>query len=649
MRKKKITESFAAKVCAFFLTVLFLCIAIAGVAVTLVLDQEGFYETSWENLRHSAMSQTVLEKGKEILYLLSSDLEEEATLYCQNTNLQYQVVDQNNKIRAGVPQAKQGAYIYTIYADEDAPLVLRMVAGTEVYRIGVYSREESGFLKDGWSMRLYVDKQLEEQDEFSRIGRWYGIFYTYRYLFLVIAAVAAVCCLLCFLFLLCAAGRRFGLDVVTAGGLYAVPFDLLTGAMICLAGLLLGILDELLPWSNMMEGIGTIVILLLGICMGIGYCLVGAIQGKAGIWWKNMVISRCLMGIRSCCLFAVKAVSALIRGLPDIIQVLIGLTSILIIEGILLLLMGMRTESVAWIWLLEKVLLIPCILYLALVISKLVKGSRSLADGNLNDQISTQYMAGILKEHGENLNCIAEGMNRAVEERLKSERLKTELITNVSHDIKTPLTSIINYAELITEEKSENEKITEYAQVLTRQSVRLKKLIEDLMEASKASTGNVEVHMVPCEVNVLLTQTIGEYEQRLEELGLELICRQPEMPVRIMADGKLLWRVFDNLMNNICKYALGGTRVYLTLEQTAEEAVISFKNISRYPLEISAEELQERFVRGDRSRHTEGNGLGLSISQSLTDLQNGKLQLTVDGDFFKVVLRFLLLEEDGDR
>ena len=181
--------------------------------------------------------------------------------------------------------------------------------------------------------------------------------------------------------------------------------------------------------------------------------------------------------------------------------------------------------------------------------------------------------------------------------------------------------------------------------MLKRQSARLKKLIEDLMEASKASTGNIEVNMMPCEVGVLLTQTMGEYEQRLAELGLELIARQPEQPVRIMADGKLLWRVFDNLLNNICKYAMRGTRVYLTVEDQGDVAAIAFKNISRYPLDVSAEDLKERFVRGDKSRHTEGNGLGLSITQSLTQLQGGQLELTVDGDFFKVVLFFQKVSE----
>jgi signal transduction histidine kinase len=210
----------------------------------------------------------------------------------------------------------------------------------------------------------------------------------------------------------------------------------------------------------------------------------------------------------------------------------------------------------------------------------------------------------------------------------------------VSHDIKTPLTSIINYADLIGKEPAGSEKMTEYAEVLLRQSERLKKLIEDLVEASKASTGNLEVVLAPCEVGVLLTQTAGEYQRRLLDADLTLVTRQPEHPVTILADGRRLWRIFDNLMNNICKYAQGGTRVYLTLAEQEGQAVISFKNTSRSPLDISAEDLMERFVRGDASRGTEGNGLGLSIAKSLTDLQGGTMELTADGDLFKVVLRF---------
>ena len=185
-----------------------------------------------------------------------------------------------------------------------------------------------------------------------------------------------------------------------------------------------------------------------------------------------------------------------------------------------------------------------------------------------------------------------------------------------------------------------NARIAEYSQVLLRQSRRLKKLLEDLLEASKATTGNLEVNLEPCEVGVLLSQAVGEYQQRMDEKRLELIVRQPEGSVHIMADGRHLWRIFDNLLNNICKYAQEDTRVYLSVEASEGYVQIIFRNMSKYALDISAEELEERFVRGDRSRHMEGNGLGLSIARSLVDIQGGRMEITIDGDLFKVQLIF---------
>ena len=236
------------------------------------------------------------------------------------------------------------------------------------------------------------------------------------------------------------------------------------------------------------------------------------------------------------------------------------------------------------------------------------------------------------------LNAISDSISLAVDERLKSERLKTELITNVSHDIKTPLTSIINFADLIAKEETENPNIGEYASHLYKQSVRLKKLLEDLMEASKASTGNLEVHSQACDVRVLLNQCVGEYEERLNAKDMDLIIRESQEELTVWADPKMLWRVFDNLMNNILKYAQENTRVYLTTERLEDEVLFTFKNISKYPLDVTAQDLTERFVRGDLSRHTEGNGLGLSIAKSLMELQGGSLELVIDGDLFKAIL-----------
>lgn len=301
------------------------------------------------------------------------------------------------------------------------------------------------------------------------------------------------------------------------------------------------------------------------------------------------------------------------------------------------------------LWILEKSVLVPLVLRTARGMERLRTSGRELAKGNLGYQIPLEGIKGEALRFGRDLNAISQVVADAVEDRMKSEHLKTELITNVSHDIKTPLTSIINYADLIGREPSDNEKITEYAQVLHRQSTRLKKLIEDLMEVSKAATGNLEVHLERCQAGVLLSQAMGEFEQRLQEREIDLIIRQGQEPVWIMADTRMLWRILDNLMTNICKYAQSGTRVYLNLETHEGQAVLVFKNISSHPLEMDAEELMERFVRGDKSRHTEGSGLGLAIARSLTELQGGSMQLTTDGDLFKVTLAFPMAQEDEGR
>ena len=298
------------------------------------------------------------------------------------------------------------------------------------------------------------------------------------------------------------------------------------------------------------------------------------------------------------------------------------------------------TEIYLILFFLAKIVEIPIFLVILMQMQKLQEGSRRIAAGDLSQPINTQRMFWEFKKHGENINKMSDGIVLAVEDRMKSERFKTELITNVSHDIKTPLTSIINYVDLIKKQDIPNETVKEYVDVLDRQSARLKKLIEDLMEASKASTGNMTVQMEDCDVEVLLTQLIGEFEDKLTANQLEVVLQKPEHPVVISADGRHMWRVLDNLLNNTCKYSLPGTRVYISLIQTEHEVQITFKNISKAALNIPSEELMERFVRGDSSRNTEGSGLGLSIAQSLTELMKGSMKLEIDGDLFKVMLTF---------
>ncbi len=271
---------------------------------------------------------------------------------------------------------------------------------------------------------------------------------------------------------------------------------------------------------------------------------------------------------------------------------------------------------------------------------KIQDGVERIASGEVEKPIDTTQLICEFKKHADNINSIGRGIDAAVQEKMKSERFKTELITNVSHDIKTPLTSIINYVDLMKKEDITDPTMLEYMDVLDRQSARLKKLIEDLMEASKASTGNLEVNLEKCDISVMLGQAVGEFEEKMQANGLIPVVSCPDNCPDVLVDGRQLWRIFDNLLNNICKYAQSGTRVYIDISQNGPNVEIVFKNISSTPLNISSDELMERFVRGDSSRNSEGNGLGFAIAKSLAEFMNGELILEVDGDLFKVTLIF---------
>ena len=333
--------------------------------------------------------------------------------------------------------------------------------------------------------------------------------------------------------------------------------------------------------------------------------------------------------------------------------------SILIIGGICFLelifvLVWGEYEAVAFLFVVEKIVLIPLLLICIVQIARLQKTSSAMAAGDLSQTIDTRKMFFDLKTIGRNLNSLGNGIELAVKDRMKSEHFQTELIANVSHDIKTPLTSIISYSELLrghlagqaeAGQNAADETTMEYLDVLQKQSSRLKTLLENLIEASKATTGNVTAELLPCNISMALSQVLGEYEDRLQAAQLDLKIKLPEEHISILADSRHLQRIFDNLILNMAKHGQPGTRAYVNLEKEGDLARISFKNTSRTELNLSAEELMQRFVQGDTSRGEEGHGLGLSIAKSLTELMGGSLDLVIDGDLFRVDLRFPCLKE----
>lgn len=623
----------AGKTILFLLCGIFGVIFTATVAGSMVLVEQDFYTREESDLREEVFDGLLYRDGQSLVWRAENDmLSEEAD--GETGNLTWQIVGTDGKVKAGKKDTKikwQYTRYYMVYED-----------GDDIWNYQLYesSAKHNPSQKYG-TIHFNIDDSMAKPDKYAWAEKGVHIAYKLRYTIYVIMALAFVLGLLSFVTLMGVSGRRRDTGEILPGPLYAIPADLLTWILGMLACAAIGI-----PAGMMTDnGIVNAVFLGLGILLAgnifLGFCMSIAVRVKKKTLWKNTVIYWCLHLMKKICV----GIWAMLLEFPMIWKVVLGAGIFSFLEFLGIVAFSYDTGILVTLWFLEKLILLPVIFYGAWIIRRLQKGAAALAEGDLSYQIDTRGMRGDFKKQGEDLNSIASGMSLAVEKQLKSERMKTELITNVSHDIKTPLTSIINYADLIGKESCENEKITEYAEVLVRQSVRLKRLIEDLVEASKASTGNLEVNLIPCDASVFLTQADGEYEEKLHNANLTLVTSQPDREIRILADGRRMWRVFDNLMNNICKYAQPGTRVYLSLERIGNSAVIIFRNTSREALNISEEELMERFVRGDASRTTEGNGLGLSIARSLAELQGGKLTIKIDGDLFKAILTFPVLNE----
>lgn len=535
---------------------------------------------------------------------------------------------------------------YVNYYIEDGQIISYEIENVDTtpYYVLSYVKQPLAAEKDFFNQSFFGKLQrFEKQDFFVQAETLLDMMYAVRYLLSALFLTFLILFAVSFAGLMTGAGHS-GAKEVRWDWLSKIPYD-----VFCILILTAGTMPSVFA----AETLGNMGITMITVQIGVFtilfeeilfllFCMSSAVRIKQKSLWRNTL---CIRGLKWLKKKICRVMDFIGKSLPMLWKAWAAMAALAFLEMIGILSTSYRPGAQMFLWFVEKVILYALITAALLQMRKLQQTGKELAAGNMESRLDTSRMMWDFKEHGDHLNHIQDGIQKAVAEQLKSERFKTELITNVSHDIKTPLTSIINYVDLLEKEKISDPDVKEYLEVLSRQSGRLKKLIEDLMEASKASTGNLTVVYENCDAHVMLIQTIGEFEEKLKTNQIDLIVQGSDKPFMIQADPRHLWRIFENLMNNICKYAQPATRAYVNIERTDPSVRIVFRNISKYPLNIEADELMERFVRGDSSRNTEGSGLGLSIAKSLTELMRGTFELIVDGDLFKVIISFDIVEK----
>ncbi len=604
---KKLTHSAAARAVAFILCLL--C------GLTALLSAAGYYMTRIDRDETLPEPDCVSVYQNGIRVLLNNALQEE-------------------RDTGEYPELPSG-YSY-VATDTSTGKVLYDGRTKNAVPLGI----SGGYFSEGVGIdvQAYLEPKQTPGEELTRLRTSVGTLLRYQNAYLPVGIITAVLCIALLVFLMASMGKTP--DGVKLRGIHRVPLDLFLAAALAailfLANLCYsGGAGNLLLYNPLWTWIlpSTLMALWIGFVALLTFCTLAA-RFRAGKWWKNSIIY-------IVCRFVYRAVRGFFRALPIAWKGILVYAVVVLVNFFGMLLIWL---SGSFFQLLVLVALDIAGLYFVIRIMRQLKtlqtAAQKLAAGDLTYTVDTEKMYPVLKEHGDNLNAVSVGMSRAVNERMKSERFKTELITNVSHDLKTPLTSIVSYVDLLKKEPTESEAAREYIEVLDRQSQKLKKLTTDLVDASKASSGALPVNLEKIDLGELLRQSAGEYTEKFAAASITPVLNAPEGETYVTADGRLLWRVLDNLLGNAVKYAQSGTRLYLELTPGETETVLTLKNISREPLNIPAEELMERFVRGDGSRHTDGSGLGLSIANSLMELMGGKLTLTLDGDLFKAALVF---------
>lgn len=635
---KHLRQSIVAKIAALILSYVTIIMLIASTLAVGVMGYYKFYFSNPQTVTKEILTDMAKKEANHFQSLIYKGID--FSDYYSDKNVFFTLTDaktgkglqSNYSGENYILFVEQSCFMYEWFPSESVEEIWEEY-GEDAY----YQTDKVGVEKE-CILKLYIAQDMTKNDIFSVMVKIIEIGFKLEYaaIFIMIVSLILFVVLLCFLFL--SVGHCD--NEIKLNFLDKVPLDLYTAFIVALA-----MASIVFVRMNSYEFTVLVVVAFLvgsfDYFFGMVYLLSIATRIKTQTLLKNTIIYRIGREILSQLKKTFSRIAYIYRNLNLLRKTWIAVLAI-IVSAIVFIVVVVDswhyygTEPFVVAMVITTATIVITLIYFAIILQKIKLGGEKIAKGDLQHKIDTKYMLWDFKCFAQSLNNINEGLQTAVNEKMRSERFKTELITNVSHDIKTPLTSIINYVDLLKKENIENKEAQQYIEVLDRQSMRLKKLVEDLVEASKASTGNLSVNLEPCDVRVLLNQAIGEFEEKLQKAGIKTILKLPETTAVVMADGRHLWRIFDNLLNNICKYALNGTRAYIDIIKENAKVCIIFRNVSKYELNVSADELMERFVRGDSSRNTEGSGLGLSIAKSLAELQNGKLEISVDGDLFKV-------------
>ena len=598
-------------------------------------EQFNDYETSLASVFHSVGDYT---EGSTNLTYLFADKETQTIYTNKKAYSSYAQLEQNLE---KIFKEKAYAVVYPELSE-----CVTNIPGADL-QVWNHTIDQSFDTKD-FVFAVSVDTKFSVADSMADEAENYETYSKLRFPMLAGAVFGSVLWLIGMVWLTVTAGRKPKDEEIHLNGFDRWYTEIAAGAVIgiWLAGTIISgtlIANSSLGYSH---AVVTVIVTCL-ICgtYTMAWFLIGYLslvrRIKAGTLWKNSLIRKVLKWIGKCSGKLAGFARAFSRNTAEKIKVLLVGSAFLFLQ---FLIIGC-VFSGAGVFLLA--LLAVDVAAMIFAIRKadgqdlIMDGLKKISDGELQYKIKTDTLTGKQKVMAEYINNIGSGLDAAVENSLKKERMQTELITNVSHDLKTPLTSIINYVDLMKRENPTDPKIQEYLRILDEKSQRLKVLTEDVVEASKASTGNIKLEMNDIDFVEMVQQVIGEFEEKFQEKNLTMMVHFTDEPSIIYADGQRMWRVLENVFGNVVKYAMEGTRVYAEISNRNKKVTFSLKNISAQPLNISADELTERFIRGDVARNTEGSGLGLSIAKSLTELQGGEFKLYLDGDLFKVMITFV--------